>query len=164
MKYNFIHIKLKDKNNIDLNNNKTLDLFKLSAGNNIIIKKESSSEDLEISYYKKYIKSNIGIMIYKKCKDIKEIKILNKIFVSKNKERARIIINNKQYELKEKIENQKQFLKIKIKYIDNIFYLNCMFKDCNLLSSIKNFQNINTKYLKSINFLYSGCSSLLYNQ
>ena len=73
---------------------------------------------------------------------MKIIKVFNKIFISNNKKRAKIIINNKQYELKENLENKKQF--VHIKFIDNIFYLNCMFKDCESLSSVKNFQYINT--------------------
>jgi len=36
MNHNFIHIKLKDKSNIILNNNKFLELLKLSIGNNKI--------------------------------------------------------------------------------------------------------------------------------
>jgi len=38
MKCHYIHIKFKDKNNINLNNNKILESFKLSVGNNIYIK------------------------------------------------------------------------------------------------------------------------------
>jgi len=61
MKANFIHLKFKDKNNINLNNNKILELFKLSVGNNIINlnynnnKKESSNQRLDIIDYFKYI-------------------------------------------------------------------------------------------------------------
>ena len=104
MKYNLIHTKLKDKSNINLNNYKILELFKLSAGNKIynldynIIKKESLNKILEISYYKKFIKENIGKMLYKNNRNNKKIKIFNKIFISRNKERAKIFINNKQYE------------------------------------------------------------------
>ena len=115
MKCNKILMKLKDKRNIRLNNNKIFELFKLSLGNNKYIldynkiKKESSNKNLEISYYKKYIKTNIGKMIYKNTEKNKKITIFNKIFISNNKERAKIIINNKQYELKENLENKKYF-------------------------------------------------------
>ena len=167
MMYNFIQLKLKDKSNINLNNNKILELFKLSAGNSVYIKgynknkKETPNKNFEISYYKKNIKSNIGKMIY--TGHNKEIKIFNKIFISKNKEKAKIIISNKQFELKENLENKKYFFQIiKIKFFDYIFYLNCMFKDCESLSSVKNFQNLNTKHLKEIYSLFAGCNSLLY--
>ena len=169
MKCNFIHFKLKDKNIINLNNNKTLELLKLSIGNNINIFdynqniKESSKKNFEINYYKKYIKSNIGKIIYKNTGSNKKIKIFDKTFILKNNKRAKIIIKNKQYELKENLKNQKHFNQIiKIKFFDYIFYLNCMFKDCKSLSSIKNFQNINTKNLKEIYGLFEECNSLLY--
>ena len=54
MKCNFIHIKLKDQDNISLNYNKIIELFKLSIGNNKIdfnynkSKKESSNKNLVI--------------------------------------------------------------------------------------------------------------------
>ena len=169
MKCHFIHFKLNDKANINLNNNKILELFKLSAGNNINIldynqnKKEPSNKNLEIKYYKKYIKSNIGKMIYKNTGFNEEIKIFDELFISNNMERAKIIINNKQYELKEYIENQIHFQQIiKIKFFDCVFYLNCMFQDCETLSSVKNFKNINTNKLKEIYSLFEGCNSLLY--
>ena len=151
-----------------MNNNKIFELFKLSIGNNKYIldynkiKKEFSNKNLEISYYKKYIKTNIGKMICKNTENNKKITIFNKIFISNNKERAKIILNNKQYELKENLENQKYFDQmIKIKFYDHIIFSNCMFKDCESLSIVKNFETINTKYLKTIYSLFEGCSSLL---
>ena len=164
-----IHIKITDKSNINLNNNKILELFKLSVGNNINDldykenKKESSNKNLEISYYKKYIKTNVGKMIYKINGNNKKITIFNKKFISKNKERAKMIINNRLYELKENLEHQNHFFQIiKIKFFDHIIFSNCMFKDCESLYSVKNFENINTKHLKKIYSLFEGCSSLLY--
>ena len=112
MKFSYIHFKLNDKANINLNNNKILELFKLSAGNNVSVldynqnKKEPSNKNLKINYYKKCIKSNIGKMIYKNTGNSKEIKIFDELFISNNKERAKIIINNKKYELKEYLESQ----------------------------------------------------------
>ena len=168
MKCNFIHFKLKDKTKFNLNRDKILELFKSSIGNNINIldynqnKNETSNKSLEINYYKKCVKSNIGKMIYKITKINKEIKIFNEIFISNNKKRAKIIINNKQYELKENLENLKHFEQIiKIKFFDSIFYLNCMFQDCESLYSVKNFQNINTNKLKEIYSLFEGCYSLI---
>jgi len=168
MKCKFIQIKLKDKNYIDFNNNNILEFFKLSVENNIINlnynknKKESSRKNLEIIYYKKYTKKNIGKILYKNIENNKQIQLFNKIFISNNIKIAKIIINNKQYELKEKNENKKLNLKIKIKFLDNIIYLDSMFENCKSLSSVDNLQNINTKYLKAIKYLFSGCSSLLY--
>jgi surface protein len=102
-------------------------------------------------------------MIYEKTKnkEIKEIKIFNEEFITNNKKRAKIIINNKQYELKEIVENDKQSFKIEIKFFDNIIYLNSMFKYCESLSGVYNFENFNTKYLKEIYYIFEGCNSLI---
>ena len=160
MKCHFIHLKLKDKSHDNL------ELLKLSVGNNknslYYNKKKSSNQNLGIIYYKNYYKKNIGKMIYKTTENSKEINILNKVFISKNIKRAKIIIENKQYKLKENIKSKKQIYKVKIKFLDNIILLNYMFRDCKLLSSIHNFQNLNTKYLKRIFDLFYGCSSLLF--
>ena len=66
MDCSFIHLKLKDKSNINKANNKIFELFKLSFDNNIINKnkKESSSQNLEIIYHKKFIKKNVGKMVF----------------------------------------------------------------------------------------------------
>ena len=102
-------------------------------------------------------------MIYKINENILNKQILNKIFLLKNKKRAKVIINNKKYDLKEKIGNKtNKIYKIKIKFLDNIININSMFKDCDLLTSVQNLQNLNTKYLKSIKNLFDGCSSLLF--
>ena len=165
MKCNFINIKIKDKNNFNFFNNKILDIFKLSFGNDIndfnynINKK--ANNNLEIINYKKYIKNNIGKMIYKNTENNKGIKMFDSIFILNNIKIAKLIINNKQNDLKENIENEKQIFTIKIKFLDNLIDLNSMFKDCQSLLSVNNFQNLNTNYLKEISDLFYGCSSLL---
>jgi len=166
MKCSFIHIKLKDKSHPILKNNKILEIFKLSFGNGINYlnynKDKKVNNNLEIIYYKEYNRKNIGKMIYKNTENKKVIKIFDKIFVLNNIKAAKIIINNKQKDLEEDILNEKHNFKIKIKFLNNIFYLNSMFRDCQSLISVNNFQNINTKYLKNISDLFYGCSSLLY--
>ena len=153
MKPYLIYIKLRDKNEVNIN--RIYELFKLSVENNIFNLsynkniKENSNHNLEISYDKKYIKKNIGKMIYKDYKN-KEIKIINGDFIKNNIKRAKMIINSKQYILKENIENIKRTFKIKIKFIDNIIKLNSMFRNCKSLNSIHNFGNLNTKYIKTI--------------
>ena len=101
-------------------------------------------------------------MIYKENESNQEIKIFNKAFIKNNIKRAKIIIKNKQYNLKENIKSENKTFKIEIKFIDNIIRLNSMFEDCKSLSSINNFQNLITKYLKRIFNLFYGCSSLKY--
>ena len=133
---------MKSKNNTNINDNKIPELLKLSVGNNITNisynnnKQESSNQNFGIIYYEKSIQKNIVKMIYKINKKSKDSKIMNQNFVLNNITRAKIIINNKQKELKENIENKKQIIKIKIKFLDKIFNLNCMFKDCKSLTSV----------------------------
>ena len=159
MKCNFINIKV--------NNKKILELFKLSLGNDVNSiyynknKKKCSNKKLEVTFYKKFIKKNIGKMIYEETENKKEIKIFNQNFILNNKKRAKIIIDNKQYKLKEAIKINKIF-KIKIKFLDLIIKLNSMFENCESLSYVNNFQNFNTKYLRGLYNLFSKCSSLLY--
>ena len=168
MKCNFIHIKLKDRNIYNLKYNKIQELFELSIGNNVKNlkynenKKVSSNQNLEIIYYKRYIKKNIGKMDYFSTEKNKSINIFNKKFIRNNLKRAKIIINNKQYDLIENIKNEMELFNIKIKFLDNIFFLNSMFEDCKSLSAVHNFQNFNTKYLKTIYNLFYRCNSLLY--
>ena len=100
-------------------------------------------------------------MIYQTTEN-KEIKIFHELFVKNNRERAKMIINNKQYKLMENFRKQKYNLKIKIKFFDNIIFLNSMFKNCKSLCFIYNFQNLNIKYLKTISSLFEGCNSLYY--
>ena len=101
-------------------------------------------------------------MIYTKSENDYKTEIVNEIFIKNNMKRAKIIINNKQNDLKENIENEKQKLKIKIKFLDNIIYFDSMFEGCKSLSFVNNFQYINTKYLKTINDLFTRCYALLY--
>ena len=166
MNYNLFKVKIGDKNTENDKYNEIFEFLKLSFGNNKTnlnynIKK-SPYQNLEIiaSYDKRYIKKKNGKMIYKNNEN-KEIKIFNEKFISNNMKRAKMIMNNKQYELKEIVESQKQFVKIGIKFFDNNIYLNSMFKNCNLLFGVENFHNFNTKYLKAICDLFEGCNSLV---
>ena len=134
MKCNFISVKLKDKNSINLYKSKFKELFKLSIGNNIKYfnynknKKAISNQNIEIIYFKIFNKKNIGKMIYKIFEYNK--KIFNKDFITNNMKRAKIIIKNKQYYLKENIKTENRIFKIKIRFLDNIIKLNSMFEDC----------------------------------
>ena len=155
----FFHVKLNRNNSISLNKNKIIEILRISIGNNII---NLSYKKKQINFKKKYNIKNIGKMRYEANINDKEIKILNQIFISNNMRRAKIIINNKQFNLKENINNKNQFYKIKIKFLDYAIELNSIFEDCKSLSSVNNFQNLNTRYIKTIYNLFSKCNSLLY--
>ena len=183
MSCNFINIQLKNKNYINYNKNKKkiFASFKSSIGNSIInpnypyisnknalcnkfifkLKDDPSrgyiNQYFEIIYNKKIIKKNNVKMEYRANESNKDIKIFNQIFISNNMKRAKVYINNKQYDLKENIESK--INKIKIKFFDNIIYLNSMFKGCETLFSV--LLNLDTKYLKTIHDLFYGCKSLL---
>ena len=122
MSCNYIYIKLKNKNYINFNKNQKK-IFGLSIGNGISSSKAhyaSNKNDLgnifkfktnpalgyinqyfEIIYNKKFAKKNNAKMIYKTNEINKDIKIFNPKFISNNMKRAKLIINNKQYYLKE---------------------------------------------------------------
>ena len=113
MSNNFIKIILKDNtNNFNLNDNETLNFIKISLGKNannfnnpyisnenirdsdlikFYDKKKSSEQNLEIIYYKKYIKRNFGKMIYKAKENNKPIKLFNRKFILKNYRKTKII-------------------------------------------------------------------------
>jgi len=149
-------------------NQKILGLFKLSIGNTVKClynnndKANSLNQNIKIIYFKQYLKKNIGKMIYKINENKKEINILSETFMLNNIKRTKVILSNKQYDLKQNIESKKKDFKIKINFLDNIIKLNSMFSGCKSLSSVHNFHNLNTKYLKSIDELFCECSSLLY--
>jgi len=112
-----ILIKLKESNNINLNINNVLAIFKISIGNNPNYKKKIfSNQHLEIIYNKNYNKRNMGKMIYETKINDKEIQILNKIFISNNMGRAKLILNNRERKLTENIKNESQNYKIKEKF------------------------------------------------
>ena len=111
MASHFFLIKLKDKNYINLNNNRILELFKLSFGNKITnLYCNKNKKDLSYS---------------------EDTKIVNKKFILNNIKRTKLIIENKKNNLKENFENKKQIIKIKIKFLDNILYLNLYLKIVN---------------------------------
>ena len=93
MRCNFINIKVKD------NSKKKLELFKLSIENIVKClyynndKLNSLNKNLKIIYFKKYLKQNIGKMIYKISENRKEINILNETFMLNNIKRVKIILN-----------------------------------------------------------------------
>ena len=132
MKVNFIKSGLLFKYSRNLRDEELFKLFNISLGK----KKQLDN-------------NNIGKFIYKKDEKNKETKIFERIFVQGNKNRAKIILNNNQYNLVDKIKNEIVKMKfiIKIKFLENIIDIKCMFKKCEMLSSVKSFSKFNTKYL-----------------
>jgi len=86
-------------------------------------------------------------MIYKISKSVNNLRILGETFVKNNKNKGYIIINNKKEKIKSfitinNLKNLKQNkIKIKMILIKNIYNISCLFKDCELLESLK-YKNI----------------------
>jgi len=76
-------------------------------------------------------------MIYKKEKVKYNLRIVGEVFKKNNKNKAKIIINNKKYPLSDvlSVENVKQN-KILMILSKNIYNKSCIFKNCELLESI----------------------------
>ena len=107
------------------------------------------------------MKAGIYKITYKNTKNIGHLRILGEEYVKKNKNKAKIIINNKKYILNNIVsfDNIGQN-KIKLILYQNIYNLSFMFKNCNLLESFsklsfdnyiddyENNSNINIEYEK----------------
>ena len=107
---------------------------------------------------------------YKPDKDNDErVKILERYFTKKNKDKAKIIYKNKIYELKEYFEdidinyNHKDLIKFKIIFIHNIIDISYMFYDCDTLISLSDNNEIsNIKiYINNTHCMFLRCISLI---
>ena len=92
------------------------------------------------------------IAIYQPDEDNDErVKILDRYFIKKNKDKAKIIYKNKIYELKEYFEdidenyNHKDLIKLKIIFIHNIINMRLMFQNCYTLISLSDKNKTNIK-------------------
>ena len=108
-----------------------------------------------------YSKKNFTKKINEK---ISKNKIFGEKFVENNKNKCKMIINEKEEELCsyyniEKIE--KKVLKIKLKGINNINDMSYMFCGCESLLSIIGFDNWNTYNINDMSYLFYQCSSLV---
>ena len=98
-----------------------------------------------------------------------KVKILDRYFIKKNKDKAKIIYKNKIYELKEYFEdidtnyNHKDLIKIKIIFIHNIINMSYMFYDCyTLISLYDNNEISNIKiYITNSYCMFVRCNLLI---
>ena len=82
------------------------------------------------------MKNEKCVMIYKIEKDKDILKILDDEFVKNNKNRGKLIINNKKYQIKDFYEIKNKlidFVKIGIILNKNLYNFSFMFKDCKSL-------------------------------
>ena len=91
------------------------------------------------------------------------ITIFGNEFVENNKNICKMIIDNEEYEIKEKfnIKNyNKNVLNIKLKGIDNIIDMSNMFNSCRSLSSLPDISEWNTNNVTDMSYMFNGCTSL----
>ena len=92
-----------------------------------------------------------------------EIKIFGTEFVKNNKNRCKMVIDNKEYTIKSKYnitKYNKNKLEIKLKGIDSVTNLSWMFYGCKSLSSISDISQWNTNNITDMQNMFTGCSSL----
>ena len=115
---------------------------------NINKKDEANEEDEEYEVYEG---------------DKENIRIFGDIFVENNKNKCKMIIDNKELDITRKynIENYKNNkLEIKLKGINNVTDMSGMFSGCSSLSSLPDISKWNTINVTNMKSMFRGCSSL----
>ena len=117
----------------------------------------------------KYKKGNINaadVILKLQLFGIKETssndKLFGEKFVENNKKLCKIIIGNKEYELKSYLDKEcdevkKNEFEIKLKGISKVTDLTCMFCGCLSLDSIEGFSNLNTSKITRLSLLFGFC-------
>ena len=112
-----------------------------------------------------YTKMNIDEIniIYKVTN--KEVKLFNESFVKKNKNNCKLIINEKEQELKEKynfglFSSKKDTLKVILKGITNIINAADMFDNCKSLLALPDIYKWDTSNITNMAWMFSNCSLL----
>ena len=94
------------------------------------------------------------------------IRIFGDEFVRNNKSKCKIEFENKEYDLIEwfNIENYTKnkldYLRIKLKYINNVTNMGYMFSGCSSLSSLPDISKWNTNNVTNMSYMFYNCSSL----
>ena len=99
----------------------------------------------------------------------KNIKLFDYTFVDNNKDNCNIIYKDKEYDLDDYFDfdknyNNKDLITIKLKGINHITNMNYMFFECDSLISIKNSPKLNTSNIITMSNIFSGCTSLIHYQ
>ena len=104
---------------------------------------------------------NEMIIIYK-IEGQSRIKLFGENFIENNKNNCKIIIENKEKDLIEylNIEKNEGSIKIKLKEIKTITNMIYMFCNCESLTSLPNISNWNTNNVTDMNDMFSNCNSL----
>ena len=95
--------------------------------------------------------------------DEENIRIFGNEFVENNKNKCKMIIDNKEYKITEKynISNyNNNKLEIKLKGIDNVTNMSYMFEGCSSLSSLPDISKWNIDNVTDMSFMFNECKSL----
>ena len=148
--------------NIKMNFVNFKNIKKKMDNNNKIIENNNNKLDDLIDIYKKTnnVNNNYSKIIYKINKSNDNIRIFGNEFVKNNKNKIKLEIEGKEYELIEYYKiNDNNILEIEIKGIENITNFSYMFCGCSSLSHI-NLSNFNTINVTNMSCMFSWCSSL----
>ena len=99
----------------------------------------------------------------KKKEKKNSVKIFGSEFVKNNKNNCKIIYENEEYELKEYInikDNKKEKIEIKLKGINNITNMSCLFHKCNSLSSLTDISKWDTSNVTNMSYIFYECNLL----
>jgi len=106
--------------------------------------------------------SKINI-IYDIKKNDKYINIFGHDFVKNNKNKCKILVDNKEYEITEKYyvnNNINNNLDVKLKGINYVTDMSYMFYRCSALSSLPDISKWNTNNVTGMSYMFCGCSAL----
>ena len=106
------------------------------------------------------INYNYSKIIYKINKNNDNIRILGKEFIKNNKDKIKLEIEGKEYELMENYKiNDNNIIEIKIKEIENVTNFSYMFCGCSSLEYL-DLSFFDTQNVTNFSYMFCGCSSL----
>jgi len=150
-------------------NYETLENIKEIIYNNIIINDiKKVNNDFKynniIDIYNKINNINIDIITYKINNNENKIRIFGDDFVKNNRDKIKLEIEDKEYELMEyyTINNDNNNeLEIKIKGIENAINMSYMFNECSSLLHLPDISKWNTTNVTNMSGMFMECSSLV---
>ena len=90
-----------------------------------------------------------------------KVRIFGRNFVKNNKNKCKIKIDGKKYELKEILYlDNETMIEIKLIEINNITDMSYMFSGCSSLTNLPDISKWNTNNVINMSYMLSGCSSL----
>ena len=130
----------------------------------IMVEDKEEKEDTEQNNKaKSNVKLNEMIIIYKIYEGRNKINLFGNDFVTKNKDKCYLMINNEKGELKEFLEingEQKGEIQIKLCESETINDMSSMFNGCTSLVSLPNISNWDSKNINNMSSMFYGCITL----